>query len=425
MHKLQTIGLALGLALLSPQITLAHIYQANPDAVNPITSKNPGDRLLVSQTNDRSAYLIAQSYIGEITIFVDPRGNDTYGNGSQSQPFRTITAALATNPQPGTVIRLAPGTYSSNTGEVFPLQLPTGVQLKGDGNTKGRSIIIQGGDRFVSPTFGGQNVTILAANNSHIGGVTISNPNTRGYGLWVEGKSNVTIANNTFTNSSHDGVFLTGKASALIADNVFTQNKGSGISAVGDSSGEIRGNVFDNTGFGLSIGQQSRVVLRDNQIINNMDGVIISNVATPALRGNNFANNRRNGVVILKDRDRQPSPDLGTASNPGRNVFRNNGEKDINNASGVPVIAAGNQFDRNKIAGAIDTVANVPSDLDNVQSPVLVAAAPGQRNTAVRLPLPTNSNYPSNINNDFPTEILIERESSNSGNQPIALAPLP
>jgi parallel beta-helix repeat protein len=428
MHKLQTVGLVLGLALLSPQIALAHTYKSNHYESNHPTSDfakpELGNLSQFPQNINHSSYLIAQNYIGQVTIFVDPRGNDTYGNGSQSQPLRTITAALATNPQPGTVIRLAPGTYSTNTGEVFPLKLNPGVQLRGNGNSKGRDIIIQGGDRYMSPTFGGQNITILAANDSHIGGITISNPNTRGYGLWVEGRNNVTIANNTFTNTSHDGVFLTGKANVLIADNIFTQNRGSGISAVGDSNGEIRGNTFDNTGFGLSIGQRSRVVLRDNQIINNMDGVIISNVATPALRGNNISNNRRNGLVVLKDRDRQPSPDLGTAGNPGRNIFRNNRDKDINNVSGVPVIAAGNQFDRNRTAGALDTVANVPSDLDQInRSPVTVAALPSQRPINTALPLPTNS--PTDYNYDFPTEILIEREPSNNRNQPIALTPLP
>ncbi|AFY68518.1 parallel beta-helix repeat protein [Thalassoporum mexicanum PCC 7367] len=443
MPKLQTIGLAISMALLSPQIALAHTYNLNSansnlnsansklnSANSKLNSANSNLNLAnsnssndVASQNLANRSLIAQNYIGQVTIFVDPNGNDTYGNGSQSQPFRTITAALATNPQPGTVIRLAPGTYSTNTGENFPLKLSPGVQLRGNGNTKGRDIIIQGGGRFVSPTFGGQNITILAANNSHIGGITISNPNTRGYGLWVEGRNNVTIANNTFTNTSHDGVFLTGKANVLVSENIFTRNRGSGISAVGDSNGEIRGNTFDNTGFGLSIGQRSRVVLRDNQIVNNMDGVIISNVATPALRGNTIANNRRNGLVVLKDRNRQPSPDLGTASNPGRNVFRSNGEKDINNVSGVSVIAAGNQFDRNKIAGALDTVANVPSDLDR-RSPTTIASLPSPRPTNNALPLPTNPSNPNNnYNYDFPTEILIEREPSNPGNRPIALSP--
>ena len=46
-------------------------------------------------------------------------GNDN-GQGTQQSPFRTITKAV-TVAQPNTAIILAPGTYSSATGEQFPI----------------------------------------------------------------------------------------------------------------------------------------------------------------------------------------------------------------------------------------------------------------------------------------------------------------
>ena len=162
------------------------------------------------------------------------------------------------------------------------------------------------------------------------------------------------ITNNNFTRNTHDGIFLTGKANANIVNNVFTGNTGSGISALGTSTGEIRDNRFENTGFGLSIGQQSRVALIDNQIKRNVDGIIISNEAQPILRGNAIADNQRNGLVVLGGTYASPRPDLGTTTSLGNNTFSNNREFDINNVTRIRLPAVGNQITRSRVKGLID-----------------------------------------------------------------------
>jgi parallel beta-helix repeat protein len=315
-------------------------------------------RLNLNQQNSAKTdqpLLIAQQ--GESIIFVAPNGTDISGAGTQAQPFRTITAALSINPQPGTVIQLAAGNYNAENGEVFPIKLPPGIVLRGNSNTRGEGVTISGGGKFISPTFASQTIAMLAENDTTIDGITLTNSNFRGYALWVESKRNVVVSNSTFSKTTHDGIFLTGDANVAIVNSLFTQNRGSGISAVGTSSGEIRGNTFDNTGFGLSIGQKSQVSLVNNRINNNVDGIIISNVANPILRSNTITNNNRNGIVILKDRGGQPAPDLGTANDPGRNSIRDNKVKDIHNISGIAFAAAGNELNRSKIVGPIDTVA--------------------------------------------------------------------
>ncbi|NKB18865.1 MAG: DUF1565 domain-containing protein [Pseudanabaena sp. CRU_2_10] len=373
--------------------------------------------------------LIAQQ--SETIIFVAPNGTDITGAGTQAQPFRTITAALSTNPQPGTVIQLAPGTYDAENGEVFPIKLLPGIVLRGNSNTRGEGVTISGGGKFISPTFASQTIAMLAENDSTIDGITLTNANPRGYALWVESKRNVVISNNTFSNTTHDGIFLTGDANVLIANSLFTKNRGSGISAVGASSGEIRGNTFDNTGFGLSIGQKSQVSLVNNRINNNVDGIIISNVATPILRSNNITNNNRNGLVILKDRSGQPAPDLGTANDPGRNSIRDNKVKDIQNISGIAFAAAGNELNRSKIVGPIDTIATSfvsrsPSVASSTVSlkPKVIAPAysttslpprttrPAIATPSVVRPSPISNSPVSNSpvsNENIPTTILIER----------------
>jgi parallel beta-helix repeat protein len=285
------------------------------------------------------------------TIFISPRGSN---NGSQSQSFRTITEAIAANPQEGVIFQLDAGTYSKNTGEKFPIRLPRGAVLRGNPNRNGNNVIIRGGGRFVSSTFASQNIAIAAADNSRIEGITITNNNPRGYGLWLESSRNVVISNNNFTRNTHDGIFLTGNANANIVKNVFTGNTGSGISAVGTSTGEIRDNRFENTGFGLSIGQQSQVELINNQIKRNIDGIIISNVAQPILRGNAIVDNRRNGLVVLGGTNDSPGPDLGTTTSLGNNTFSNNREFDINNATTVPLRAVGNKIKRSRVKGLIN-----------------------------------------------------------------------
>jgi parallel beta-helix repeat protein len=321
-----------------------------------------------TKTSSNIPFQIAQA--GTI-IFVSPSGNDTPGAGTQATPFRTITAALSTKPQIGTVIQLAPGTYSANTGEVFPLKVPAGVTLRGDLSNSGSGFLIDGGGTFVSPSFAKQNVAMLVGNGATVEGLTLTNSNNRGYALWVESSKNVAITNNTFVGTKHDGVFLTGDTNANVVGNIFTKNGANGLSAVGTSSGQIRENTFDNTGFGLAIGQRSSVVLTGNRIANNRGGIVISNVATPTLRGNLIENNTENGLVVLKDRTSQPTVDLGTLGNPGQNIFRGNKVADINNASGVTIAAVGNQIDPKRVIGPLDLVAaSVPITPPQTPSPV-------------------------------------------------------
>ncbi len=61
-------------------------------------------------------------------------GNNSTADGSFAAPYQTITAALAAV-QSGahTYIMVGPGTYSSETGETFPLVLPTDVSMGGMG----------------------------------------------------------------------------------------------------------------------------------------------------------------------------------------------------------------------------------------------------------------------------------------------------
>ncbi|NES99766.1 MAG: DUF1565 domain-containing protein [Sphaerospermopsis sp. SIO1G2] len=301
-----------------------------------------------------NSQLIAQIPASATLIYVNPViGQDSSGAGSTEEtPYKTITYALA-RAQSNTVIKLASGSYTKDTGETFPLKLKPGVILLGNESIKGQDTVIIGGGYYTSRTFARQDVTILAANNTRITGITITNPNLRGTGIWVE-SSNPTITNNTFIDSSREGVFITGTGNPIIENNIFRQNKGNGVSITRSAQGQIRNNIFEDTGFGLAIGGISTPLLEGNQITKNQDGLFISESAKPILRQNVIQNNKRDGIVATIN----ALPDLGTNDSPGGNLIRNNTRYDLNNATrSNRILAIGNDIDQNKISGVVDFVA--------------------------------------------------------------------
>ena len=299
----------------------------------------PGVQLL-SQTLQSEINILYVSSIG---------GSDTGGNGSDRAPFKTLTYALSVAP-PKTAILLAPGTYSEQTGEKFPLMLRPSVTVQGNPNTRGQNIVIKGGGYFISPTSAGQNIAILGADGAGLSGVTVTNTNYRGYALWIE-SSSPTVVNNTFSGSTHDGISVVGTSRPTIGGNVFSKNGANGITIFGSSQPEVRDNVFENTGFGVNVAQNASPLLIGNKITRNKDGVVVQANARPVLRNNYIESNRRDGIVAISS----SLPDLGTAAEPGGNVIRNNGQYDVNNAAKGQVIPAyGNQLSSSRTTGSVD-----------------------------------------------------------------------
>ncbi|MEG4516990.1 MULTISPECIES: DUF1565 domain-containing protein [unclassified Microcoleus] len=295
--------------------------------------------------------LLSQTLQSEINILYvsSTGGSDTAGNGSDRAPFKTLTYALSVAP-PKTAILLAPGTYSEQTGEKFPLMLRPSVTVQGNPNTRGQNIVIKGGGYFISPTSAGQNIAILGADGAGLSGVTVTNTNYRGYALWIE-SSSPTVVNNTFSGSTHDGISVVGTSRPTIGGNVFSKNGANGITIFGSSQPEVRDNVFENTGFGVNVAQNASPLLIGNKITRNKDGVVVQANARPVLRNNYIESNRRDGIVAIAS----SLPDLGTAAEPGGNVIRNNGQYDVNNAAKGQVIPAyGNQLSSSRTTGSVD-----------------------------------------------------------------------
>ncbi len=296
-------------------------------------------------------------------LFVNPNlGKDDVSAGRDaSTPFKTISFAFG-QAQSGMVIQLAPGNYTPESGEVFPLTVPQGVTLQGNEFNQGGNTTITGGGFSSSSWWGSQNAALWAKANSQIIGVSVTNPNSRGTGIWIE-SANVAVRGCTFSKSAREGVFVAGKASATVENNLFFENSANGIALTGMSTGMVRNNTFQRTGFGIAVSEKASPQLVNNRVQDNVDGIVVSHSATPQLRGNVVEGSKRDGLVAISE----AKPDLGSAATPGRNIFRNNGRFAIYNATLKNALMA----EGNDVAGTMQLAANGPTGVDQNTPPSL------------------------------------------------------
>ena len=319
----------------------------------------PGNILLLQ--SPAIAETIAQSpTLSKNTVYVNPETGDNSQTGKKTSPLKTITQALAIA-KDGSTIQLAPGTYSEDTGETFPIVIKNRITLQGDPQNQGYKTIIKGHGYFTSPTGAGQNVAIAALKNTGaITGVTVTNSHSRGHGIWIESAS-PKIISNTITRNGNTGVSLNGKSSPTIEDNYFYNNSGNGLLVYGNSQPEVVKNTFEQTGFGISLVQNSVAKITDNSFDGNRIGIILEGNAQGTFRNNEIINSQESGLTAIA----QSRVDLGTDEEPGNNTFRSNKKLDIQNATNNEILAVGTQvqgdtqgsinFDRGTLLTAKDT----------------------------------------------------------------------
>ena len=390
-----------------------------------MTLLSAGNRIANAQISSMSEDKnLNENLISQVNVlFVNPSiGNDTNANGSETTPLKTISQALRMAKN-GTVIRLAEGIYSAETGEQFPLILKSGVSIQGNVNTLGKNIIIQGGGDYLSRYYGSKNIAIFATDNAKLAGVTVTNLNPRGYGMWIESKQPV-VEQNTFTGSTQDGVAVTGKAAPKISNNYFHRNGANGITVSGKSQPQIQQNTFQDTGFGVNIAQKSTPQVISNQISHNRTGVVIQASSRPVLRNNSIFNNEEDGLVVIA----QAMPDLGNSSNPGGNQFNSNGRYDINaEAAKQEISAYGNTLENDKIAGEVNVTASaapVKAQSQPTPKPALLNPQLRRETTASsQPPAPNTINTQEQLNYIQVQPKTIEFSAPDAAPQPIAPKP--
>ncbi|MFP5268737.1 S-layer homology domain-containing protein [Coleofasciculus sp.] len=290
------------------------------------------------------------------TLYVNPATGNDSAAGDQSAPWKTLSKALQ-QAQADTTIQLAAGTYNGTSGEIFPLQVPSGVKLVGNEGNKGSGIVIEGSGEYISPTLAQQNITLLLANTTEVRGVTVTNKATRGTGIWIE-STDPTITNCTFTQCNREGVLATGTAKPNVVNNNFIDNGGNGISFTKNAQGEIKNNSCKKAGYGISIDGNATPRVVDNLISENRFGVGVSVDAKPILRNNRIEDNEEYGIAVTGNAE----PDLGSKEAPGNNIFRNNGKFAILNSSKNTLVSWGNQLTSNQVSGSVKIEGSIVGD---------------------------------------------------------------
>jgi len=316
-------------------------------------------------------------------LYVNPVAGNDRNSGSQTAPLKTIRRALELAVT-GSRIQLAAGTYQATTGETFPLVLPAGVTLVGNESTKGNGIVILGGGQFTSPIFATQNTTLRLESNAQLRGVTVTNPERLGTGVWIESSSPI-VVNCTLTNCKREGILATGTANPVVTDNVVLRNAASGFSIVRNAKGEWRRNVCRETGFGIAIGDSAAPLLTDNQVSDNRAGIVLNRSCRPVLRNNLVERSQEAGLVITE----KAMPDLGRRQDPAGNIFRESVRWDIQNGTPGTVLSVGNQVNPMKVQGAIELgVSDLPL-ATLVLAPLAPTPTPSLTPTPTPTPTPT------------------------------------
>ncbi|GAB1544253.1 hypothetical protein NUACC21_69290 [Scytonema sp. NUACC21] len=298
------------------------------------------------------------------TLYVDPvMGNDA-NSGTPSNPYRSLTRALKGTPSPK-IIQLAPGTYSTASGEIFPLVIADGVMVVGNEATKGKDILISGSGKYQSQGFGVQNITLLLLGHAQLMGVTVTNPMAKGTGIWIESTS-PTLANNTFTNCGREGVFVSGTAKPKILDSLFLQNAIGGLVMARNSKGEVLRNVLQKNALGIAISDLAAPLVAYNKVLENRTGMALSRDAHPVLRHNIFEKNIQEGLLV----NGEAVPDLGSPQDRAGNIFRDNGQCALRNATSKKLVSVGNQLNPTQVRGLVDFIAAIedPATLVSVST---------------------------------------------------------
>ncbi len=127
-------------------------------------------------------------------LFVNPSsGQDSQDGSSWQTPLQTITHALRVA-APGSVIMLAPGTYSVETGEQFPIVVDRQITIQGDPGSYGQGIVITGQGDY--PTEAGDRTSVVIAirDEAALVGVSVINPQN-GQSVWIESGQPLVMSN--------------------------------------------------------------------------------------------------------------------------------------------------------------------------------------------------------------------------------------
>ena len=135
------------------------------------------------------------------TYYISAAGNDATGTGTISSPWKTLFKATSAVTASGSIIHVNAGTYT----ETQQCSLPVGVSIEGDGAT---SIVRSTVNSFQAPLLRLSSAAGTSG-NQHISNLKFDGQSlATSWGIYIEGRSNVSIYNCTVTNFGDRGVIF-------------------------------------------------------------------------------------------------------------------------------------------------------------------------------------------------------------------------
>ncbi|MBD2427649.1 S-layer homology domain-containing protein [Phormidium sp. FACHB-1136] len=309
------------------------------------------------------------------TLEVDPQRGIDQPSGRPHLPYRTLTAALVAA-QGNALIKLAPGTYSAESGERFPLLIGDRVVIMGQETTQGDGIVITGGGAV--PGDGAISAALVVEDQAQVRGVTIQNP--QGVGVLV--RSGVPLVRACrLSQCGQAGVQVMGMASPLILQVRGDQMAGVGLLLLEQAKGEIRDCTLQRCNMGIHILGAAAPLLTDNHCANNQTGMRVAGTASPVLRQNRLVQNQQWGLLVQE----RGQPDLGQPGEAANNTLRHNRQGDLRNDTGQTLVTVGNDLLPQALVGPVtlapsqvpDPAAVPPLLLDRAETaPVIAPSAP-------------------------------------------------
>lgn len=284
-------------------------------------------------------------------VEVDPaRGNDS-PSARPHQPYKTITAAVASI-QGSALVQLVPGTYSSTSGETFPITIPTGVILNGPGGTQGQTAVIAGGGKAAS--FSAM-IALVLTGSAQLRGVSIRN--SLGSGVLVASGS-ILIRACHISRCPQDGIAIVGSARPQILKTQVEDIGGTAIRFSEQAKGVVEDCTLRRCQTGIHIDNGAAPLIHRTQVTEHQVGVLISGSSSPVLRSNRIAQNRTQGLWVQGT----SRPDLGQPEDPANNIIRYNAQSDIRNDTSQALLAVGNDVLPQRLQGTVNLIASVMPD---------------------------------------------------------------
>lgn len=289
---------------------LLTIKDRDRDIVRKISNANPPSPQVTLPGND--------FLIGAIpTLYVDddaPSG----GDGSQENPYNSITEAVGKAATPGDIIYVAPGTYSpSLTGEVLPIgalgiglsKIPEGVSLFGAG-AQVTTIDAE------NSTPGGNNVNavVIGSSNVRVAGFTVRNSSA--VGIYVNNGDRASVDHNFLTGNARFGIGSSMADGIVIYNNAVVANVESGIAVSGSGPASKVGAPHPvPVGCPASFGA---CIITNTTNDHRADGILASQGGDYAILENTCINNGVSGIELnngLQPGGGTPPPLSGIVNN--------------------------------------------------------------------------------------------------------------